>query len=68
MLSVAEIATQRRSFGVESGMHAEIEPMHGGIVWEVPVPLLLMSSLGSFARFATTEGLLKPDRSWQLTH
>ncbi len=68
MLSLAGIATQRRSFGVASGMHAGIEPMHGGTVWEVPVPLLLLSSPGAFARFATTAGLLKLDRSWQLTH
>ena len=58
MLSLAGIATQRRSFGVESGMHAGIEPMHGGIVWEVPVPPLLTSFLDVFARFAITEGLL----------
>ena len=39
-------------------MHAGIELMHGGIVWEVPVPPLLTSFLDVFARFATTEGLL----------
>lgn len=68
MLSLAEIATQRRSSGVESGMHAGLAPMHGGIVWEDPVPLLLMSSPDAFARFATAARPLKPDRTWQLTH
>lgn len=61
MLSLAGIATQRHSFGVESGMHAGIGPTHGGIVWEVPVPLLLPSFLDVFVQFAITERQLKPD-------
>ena len=39
-------------------MHAGIEPMHDGIVWEALGLLRLASFLDVFARFAITEGLL----------
>ena len=58
MLSLDGIAIRRRLSGVESGMHAGIERMHGGIVWEVLGLQLLTLSLDVFAQFVTTEGLL----------
>src|SRR5258708_36024341 len=60
MLLLAGIATQHRSLWVDSARHAGIEPMHGAIVREVPVPPLLSSCLDAFARFTITAGLLNP--------
>src|SRR5258707_4569115 len=60
MPSQVGIVIPRLLSGAGSGMHAGIEPMHDGIVWEALGLLRLASFLHGFGPVAITERLLEP--------